>query len=177
MIKLVHILSETVIEPHWYIGPNPASNIVVVKKFSGGYKILLVKRGGPTEHGKWSLPGGYQNTTSIPKAGNQWKPGKETAEQTAIRELKEETNLDASILKNQLKLIQTRKGANPNNTEDSWVWLSSFALLLPDNFDVSKTKGLDDAIGAKWFADIADVEPLAFKDKDTIAKGLGLLFH
>jgi len=170
-----NMLSEAVVEKHWFLGPNPASNMVMVKKFDDGYKILTVKRGGPTEHGKWSIPGGYQDTTAIGQADNPWKPGKETPLQTVIREVGEETNLEISSLSSKIKLVQQRKGFSPNNTAERWVQLTSYALFLPDSFDVSQAKALDDAADLKWISHTSEVSPWAFKDRDTIAKALQML--
>ena len=49
-----------------------------------GDRVLLIKRGKPPREGQWSLPGGAQQLG-------------ETLVETARRELKEETGLDASI--------------------------------------------------------------------------------
>ena len=58
----------------------PAAGVVCIK--SG--QILLIRRGTPPMTGEWSLPGG------------RIEPG-ETARAAALRELKEETGVDAEI--------------------------------------------------------------------------------
>ena len=50
-----------------------------------GDEVLLIRRGHPPLQGQWSIPGGRQ----------KWG---ETARQCALRELKEETGLEAEIL-------------------------------------------------------------------------------
>lgn len=49
-----------------------------------GGEVLLIQRGKPPRYGSWSLPGGRQ------KVG-------ETVREAALREIKEETNLDVDI--------------------------------------------------------------------------------
>jgi ADP-ribose pyrophosphatase YjhB (NUDIX family) len=63
-----------------YNSRHVVSNGVVVKDD----KILLIRRGIEPEIGKWALPGGYMD----------WD---ETIEQTVVREVKEETGIDAQI--------------------------------------------------------------------------------
>ena len=64
----------------FYINPTPATAVILFKD----NKILLVKRKYEPQQGYWSLPAGFLEYD-------------ETAEQTAIRETKEETNLDIKL--------------------------------------------------------------------------------
>lgn len=60
--------------------PQPAAGTVCIK----GSQVLLIRRGTPPMTGEWSLPGG------------RIEPG-ERAEDAALRELKEETGVEAKI--------------------------------------------------------------------------------
>lgn len=63
-----------------YINPTPAVAIILMKN----QKILLVKRKYEPCQGAWSLPAGFVEYD-------------ETTKETAIREVKEETNLDIEV--------------------------------------------------------------------------------
>ncbi len=65
-----------------YENPKPTATLICPR----GDDILLVKRAFEPAIGEWSLPGGFMELN-------------ETLEQTAIRELKEETNLDGNVVK------------------------------------------------------------------------------
>ena len=60
--------------------PTPAVGIVCIR----GEEVLLIRRGTPPKQGEWSIPGG------------RIEPG-ERAKDAALRELKEETGVDAAI--------------------------------------------------------------------------------
>jgi len=64
----------------FYINPTPAVAVILMKE----NQIVLVKRKFEPHKGGWSLPAGFMEYD-------------ETAEDTAIREVKEETNLDIRI--------------------------------------------------------------------------------
>ncbi|MDP1739221.1 MAG: NUDIX hydrolase [Caulobacter sp.] len=61
--------------------PRPTAGVVCLR----GREVLLIKRGNPPRQGQWSLPGGRI----------EWG---ETTEAAALRELKEETGVDAELL-------------------------------------------------------------------------------
>ena len=61
--------------------PVPTVGVVCLR----GDEVLLIKRGTPPRLGQWSLPGGRM----------EWG---ETTTTTALRELKEETGVDAELL-------------------------------------------------------------------------------
>jgi 8-oxo-dGTP diphosphatase len=62
-------------------GPVPAVGVVVLRD----EEVLLVRRGTPPRQGQWSLPGGRIEFG-------------ETVEAAALRELKEETGVEAELL-------------------------------------------------------------------------------
>jgi len=64
----------------FYINPTPAAGVILLKD----NKIVLVKRKYEPKRGQWSLPAGFLEYD-------------ETVQQTAIREAKEETNLDVRL--------------------------------------------------------------------------------
>jgi len=64
----------------WYRNPVPAAGVVLVEKG----RVLLVKRRWDPRAGSWCLPAGFM------EAG-------ETPEQTAVRELEEETGVIAQL--------------------------------------------------------------------------------
>lgn len=64
----------------WYRNPVPAAGVLLVE----AGRVLLVRRKYEPRTGDWCLPAGFM------EAG-------ETPEQTAVRELREETGLDAAL--------------------------------------------------------------------------------
>ena len=64
----------------FYMNPTPAAAVILIRD----KKLLLVKRKFKPKIGGWTLPAGFMEYN-------------ETSEQTAIRETKEETNLDIKI--------------------------------------------------------------------------------
>ncbi len=64
----------------FYMNPTPAAAVILIRD----EKILLVKRKFAPKIGDWTLPAGFMEYY-------------ETSEETAIRETKEETNLDIKI--------------------------------------------------------------------------------
>jgi 8-oxo-dGTP diphosphatase len=65
--------------------PTPCAGVVCLRPGAGGTEVLLIRRGKPPRLGEWSLPGGRI----------EWG---ETAAAAALRELKEETGVEAEIL-------------------------------------------------------------------------------
>ena len=85
--ELVIAEVEDQVRPHcpacgfiYYQNPAPAAGAMIVN----GGKILLVRRSMPPARGDWCLPAGF----------TEWS---EHPQQTAIREIKEETGLDIAI--------------------------------------------------------------------------------
>ncbi len=160
--------------PYFYIGRNPTVDIVALK--DNNSKILLVKRckNVLTYPGAWSLPGGFQESSS--KRGETFETS-ETLIDAAIRELKEETGLDLFQYKNLFKKIGIFEGQNrdPRNNKESWSASTAFLISLPENLS-SKVKAGDDAADAEWIPlkELKNYQ-LAFDHKHIILMGLRLL--
>ena len=166
-----------------YKGVNPTVDLIVTRIVNGETQVLLIKRGDnvEAEAGKLAFPGGFQDTDA--KKGNKWKPGKETAEEAAIRELKEETGLDLN--KSSLPLLLLNVGTfndqarDPRNSATSWVSSTVFRVTLPENFDMStEVSGQDDAKDAQWIpvAELSATDKSQFGfDHATILESEGLV--
>lgn len=130
-----------------YDYPRPAvTTDCVVFGFDGhNLKILLIERGLEPYKGCWAFPGGFLNMD-------------ETAEQGALRELREETGLDLNYLK------QVGAFSDVNRDPRTRVITIAFYALAKK----SSVRGGDDAARAQWFP-IDDIPHLAF-DHDYILR-------
>ena len=130
-----------------YKYPHPAvSTDCVVFGFNGyEIKVLLIERGIEPYKGMMAFPGGFMRID-------------ETAEECAIRELKEETGLEIS----NIKQLGAFSGVN-RDPRERVVTIAFYALAKQ-----SEVIGGDDAADAKWIS-INDVPPLAF-DHDYILR-------
>lgn len=93
-------------------------------------RLLLIKRGGHPYLGCWALPGGFVRPT-------------ETTEQTASRELREETGVEDVYLE------QLYTFSQPERDPRTWVMSCSYMALI-DSSKVRIQAG-DDAVQAAWF--------------------------
>lgn len=101
-------------------------------------KVLLVRRGGEPYKGEWAFPGGFMRMD-------------ETAEQGALRELREETALVPSAI-GQLGVFSD-VDRDPRERVITIAW---YALVKPH-----EVVGGDDADEAAWFP-VDDIPTLAF---------------
>lgn len=115
-----------------YDYPRPALtvDIVLFRFFEGILETLLIQRGHEPFAGLWAYPGGFVDEG-------------ETAEQAAIRELWEETNIH-SVNINQL-YTETAVGRDPRGWVVSTVF---FGCVKPE----TKFMAGDDAAKADWYA-------------------------
>jgi len=118
--------------------------------------ILLIKRGGFPFKGKWAIPGGFLNV------------GKESIDEAAARELKEETNVDGVFL-NQLYTF-----GNPDRDPRTVVVSVAYTALVP-KAKLNIQAG-DDASDAKLFKIKYDVDGVKFCTEDITISADDLAF-
>ena len=114
-------------------------------------KVLLIQRGNEPYKGCWAFPGGFMNM-------------EETAEECAVRELKEETGLTV----NQIQQI----GAYSKVDRDPRGRTVSIAYLAIVDAPTA-VSGMDDAAKAAWFP-LASLPDLAFDHQDIMADAIAL---
>lgn len=126
-----------------YDYPRPAvtADCVVFGKDGNDLKVLLIERGIEPYKGCWAFPGGFLNMD-------------ETAEQGALRELKEETGLDVSSIKQ----IGAFSGVD-RDPRGRVITIAFYTLTK-----ISPVQGSDDAAKAQWFS-VDALPPLAFDHK------------
>lgn len=163
-------------QPFWRPGPNPTVDNVITRDNpkTGAREVLLIQRATTNKHGepvaeggKWALPGGFHDSDA--KKGEAWRPGKETAEQAAMRELAEETGLDANSLKSNMKHVgqfgdpKKPTGRDPRDNKEAWSVSNAFHLHLTPELATKAVAGTDDASDAKWvpLSEVGKM-PLAF---------------
>ena len=108
-----------------YAKPCVTVDLIVYIKGSG---LLQIKRGNYPYKDHWALPGGFLDV------------GKENTIQAAVRELKEETNLD--VTEDQLTLVGVY--SDPERDPRDHIVSVVYAIKLPD-FYINKIKAGDDA--------------------------------
>ena len=136
--------------PYQYKYEHPAvtTDCVIFTYEDWKLKVLLVKRGGEPYKGEWALPGGFLR-------------GDETAREGALRELREETALEASAI-GELGVF-SKPDRDPR---ERVITIAFYALVKP-----SEVEGGDDADEAAWFS-IDELPELAFDHADIIHSAL-----
>jgi 8-oxo-dGTP diphosphatase len=127
---------------HCYDYPRPAvtADIIVLKKSNNQQFVLLIERKHPPFKGMWALPGGFLEMD-------------ETLEQTALRELQEETGITGIAL-NQFHTF-SKVNRDPRHRTITTVFIG-----FADEKTESPEAG-DDAAKAQWF-DLNKLPLLAF---------------
>ena len=130
-----------------YKYPHPAvTTDCVIFGFDGcQLKVLLIKRGIEPYKDRWAFPGGFLNP-------------EESAEECALRELKEETGFSAQYVE------QFHTYSNPIRDPRERVITVAYLALVK----ISDVKGGDDAAEADWFP-VDKIPQLAF-DHDVILR-------
>ena len=136
--------------PYQYKYEHPAvtTDCVIFTYEDWKLKVLLVKRGGEPYKGEWALPGGFLRSD-------------ETAREGALRELREETALEASAI-GELGVFS----APDRDPRERVITIAFYALVKP-----SEVEGGDDADEAAWFS-IDELPQLAFDHSDIINAAL-----
>lgn len=130
-----------------YKYPHPAvTTDCVIFGFNGErLQVLLVERGVEPYKGRWAFPGGFLRMD-------------ETAEEGALRELREETGLESAYIQ-QLHAFSD-PGRDPR---ERVITIAYYALVR-----LQEVQGGDDAASARWFS-LDEVPSLAF-DHDRILR-------
>lgn len=123
--------------------------------------ILLIKRKGYPGKGHWAFPGGFVGYT-------------ETIEETVLRELKEETNIDVPVPVLKGSIVAQKTFDDPNRSVRGRTITSTFHFSLNPNYDLPKVKASDDADDAKWFTlnQFANMRSEIYEDHFSIAENM-----
>ena len=136
----------------WYrtakINIESVSTCIIIRKNNDTIEVLLVKRASKPNKNKWCLPGGHIETEEKPL-------------DTAIREIKEETNINLN--KNNLFLVDEISSDKLNNY-----------IYATIQTKYNKEKSGSDAKDAKWFK-VSELPDLIWNNNFYIDKALNLL--
>lgn len=118
--------------------PSLTADLVIMRCSGAEHEVLLIQRGGHPFMGKWAFPGGFSEMN-------------ETIEETAARELMEETCLAVPGMK--LLGVYSRPGRDPRG----WTVSVAFVVCLNEE-EGNQAKAADDAADARWFRIVRDGE-------------------
>ena len=124
-----------------YPRPEVSTDVVLFRLHHGDLQVLLIKRKHAPYKGKWAVPGGFVEM-------------KESLEESAIRELAEETGITKVPF-----LMQLGAYGNPKRDPRARVIDISFIGIVGD--DAIPEAG-DDAVAAEWIPIECVPEKLAF---------------
>lgn len=117
--------------PKDYDRPSVTADIAVFSRIGRVIRVLLVRRGGHPYLGCWALPGGFAQKG-------------ESVDETAARELEEETHLQG------LPLVQVGLFSRPGRDPRMWVVSEVYAAVIPSE-RAAEVRAGDDAADARWF--------------------------
>lgn len=137
-----------------YQYPHPAvtADCIVFARHAEDTKVLLIKRKNAPCKGFWAFPGGFMNID-------------ETAEETAKRELEEETGLKVN------EIYQVGAFSKVDRDPRERVVTIAYYTILEH---AAQVQGRDDAGDAQWFG-INDLPPLAFDHAEILQRAIALL--
>lgn len=141
--------------PFTYEYPHPAvaTDIAVFTLRRGALNVLLIERGGEPFKGAWALPGGFLQPD-------------EELDACALRELREETGVDADLL------VHFGNFSAPGRDPRERVISVAYLALLPS--DELRLEADTDAAEARWFP--IDAPPaLAFDHAMILKRALAAL--
>ncbi len=126
--------------PGDYKKPSLTADMAVFIRGEGSLKLLLIRRKNHPCIGRWALPGGFAEEG-------------ESIEETAVRELKEETSLDG------VSIGPVGCFSSPGRDPRDWVVTQCFAAVIPQS-RADEIQAGDDAADARWF----DLQPARTAD-------------
>ena len=137
--------------------PSLTSDICIITNDTENRKILLIRRGNHPCIGQWALPGGFA------QAG-------ESIEETASRELEEETAIKMDTDKLKLVGVYSKPGRDPRD------WTVSVAYLA--EVDEAKVKPIagDDAADTGWYLIKEDSDGISLSCENTTIRLEDLAF-
>ena len=124
------------------------ADICIITKKDSEEMVLLIKRGNHPCLGKWAFPGGFSEEG-------------ERIEETAARELLEETGVKMAPKDLTLIGIYSKPGRDPRG------WTVSAAYLAVVDPDKVKPIAADDAADAGWFTVIHENDNYRFVNDET----------
>lgn len=129
-----------------YKKPSVTVDMAICTIMDNELKVLLIKRKYPPFRDHWAIPGGFVDIDR-----------EESLDETAMRELKEETHVENVYLE------QLKTYGDPGRDPRTRVITVSYFALLPEEFiDMDKVQADDDAKEYQWFALTNLPEDMAF---------------
>ena len=113
-----------------YPKPSLTADVILLRIMQEDMQVLLIRRGNHPCIGQWAFPGGFA------------EPG-ESIEQTAARELREETGVKNA------DLLPVGLFSRPGRDKRGWVVSQCFVSVLPES---AEARAGDDAAQAEWFS-------------------------
>lgn len=134
-----------------YPHPSVTTDCVIFGFDGSKLNVLLIERGIEPYKGRWAFPGGFLNMD-------------ESAEEGALRELKEETGLTGAYIEQFHTFTDPKR-----DPRERVITIAYYALVR-----IQDVKGGDDAAKAQWFA-LDEVPQLAFDHDVILRKALARL--
>ena len=139
-----------------YQYPRPALtiDIVLFQNVQELYRVLLIMRAQAPFAGKYALPGGFVNLD-------------ETLEESAVRELREETGLE------DIRLVQIHTFSDLDRDPRERIISTAYGAVIEEDDPILLQAG-SDAAEANWF-DLAHLPPLAFDHNIIIKAAINMM--